>query len=121
MEAGRDDDVDHFERPFARDRHVTEELARARIRHDGALVTDHRVVDARFVDVRADGPEHPARHDDDVHAGGARSGDGGLRPRAQDGVLGDQRSVEVDREGGERPGEAGGKLYGSVPPVDFTT
>ena len=44
-----------------------------------------------------------------------------LRARAQDGVLGDERAVEVEREGRERAGEAGGKLYGSVPPVDFTT
>jgi hypothetical protein len=100
---------------------VAEELARARIRDDGALVADDGVVDTCLVDVRANGAEHPARDDDDVYAGGPRGGDRGFRPRAQNGVLGDERSVEVDREGGERPREAGGKLYGSVPPVDFTT
>jgi hypothetical protein len=56
-----------------------------------------------------------------VHACRARRGDRGLRARPEDGVLGDERAVEVDREGGERPGEARWKLYGSVPPVDFTT
>ena len=68
-----------------------------------------------------DGAEHPARDDDHVHACRAHRGDGRLRARAEDGVLGDERAVEVDREGRERAGEAGGKLYGSVPPVDFTT
>jgi hypothetical protein len=39
----------------------------------------------------------------------------------QDGVLADERAVEIDRECGERVGKAGRKLYGTVPPVDFTT
>jgi hypothetical protein len=55
-----------------------------------------------------------------MHAGGACRRDRRFRARAEDGVLGDQRPVEVDRERRERVRKAGGKVYG-VPPVDFTT
>jgi hypothetical protein len=56
-----------------------------------------------------------------VCAGGARAGDRLARARPQDRVLGEQRPVEVDREGGDAPREAGRELYGGVPPVAFTT
>jgi hypothetical protein len=56
-----------------------------------------------------------------VHAGGARRGDRRLRAWPKDGILADERAVEVDRERGERAGEARRKVYGAVPPVDFTT
>jgi len=56
-----------------------------------------------------------------VHAGVARRRDRGPRAGPQDGVLADQRPVEVDRERGERAREAGREVYGTVPPVDFTT
>jgi hypothetical protein len=56
-----------------------------------------------------------------MHTRGARARDCGVRPRAEDRVLCDERAVEVDRERGEGGREAGGELYGSVPPVDFTT
>jgi len=36
-------------------------------------------------------------------------------------VLGDQRAVEVEREGGDARREARRELYGTVPPVDVTT
>jgi hypothetical protein len=41
--------------------------------------------------------------------------------RRQHAVLGDQRPVEVEREGGDARREAGRKLYGALPPVDVTT
>jgi hypothetical protein len=56
-----------------------------------------------------------------VHAGRSHGGDRRFRARTEARVIGDQRAVEVDRERGERIGEAGRELYGSVPPVDFTT
>jgi hypothetical protein len=121
MEAERDDVVDHHERSLPRDGHVAEELAGHRVGNDGALVADDRVVDPGLLDVRADRAEHPSGDDDHAHAGRAHGGDRSLRPRPQDSVLGDQGAVEVDRERGERAGKAGGELYGSVPPVDFTT
>jgi hypothetical protein len=45
------------------------------------------------------------------------------RTRPQHAVLGDQRPVEVEREGGDARREAGRKLecYGAVPPVESTT
>jgi hypothetical protein len=77
-------------------------------------------VEAALDEVRQHGAEHPPGDDDDVHAGGARRCDRRLRARAEDGVLGDERPVEVDRECRERVRKAGRKVYG-VPPVDFTT
>ncbi|MDE3024438.1 MAG: hypothetical protein KGI93_02595 [Acidobacteriota bacterium] len=56
-----------------------------------------------------------------MHAGVARRRDRRFRARPEDGVLADQRPVEIDREGGERMREAGREVYGTVPPVDFTT
>jgi hypothetical protein len=56
-----------------------------------------------------------------VHACGARRRDCGFRARTEDGVLGDQRPVEIDRERRERVRESGREVYGTVPPVDFTT
>ena len=104
---------------------MAEELARDGVGDDGALVADDGIVDPRLGDVRADGAEHPAGDDDDVHAGRAGRGDRGLRARPKHGVLGDERAVEVDRERGEGPGEGRRKLdrgaYGTLPPVDFTT
>lgn len=47
--------------------------------------------------------------------------DGRARSLVQDGVLADERAVEVDREGGDLMRKAGGEVYGIVPPVDFTT
>jgi hypothetical protein len=41
--------------------------------------------------------------------------------RPEHAVLGDQRAVEVEREGGDARRESGRKLYGTVPPVDVTT
>jgi len=78
-------------------------------------------VEAYLLDVRADRPEHPSGDDDDVDARVVRGLDRGARPWRQDAVLADERPVEVDRERRQRAREAGGKVYGSFPPVDFTT
>ena len=105
-----------------RDRDVEEELARRRVRDDGALVADDEIVEPRLLEVGQHRAEHAAGDDDHVGAGGARSRERLLRPRAQHAVLGDQRPVEVEREGGDVPWESlgEGERYG-VPPVDFTT
>jgi hypothetical protein len=49
------------------------------------------------------------------------AGDRVAGARVEERVLGDQRAVEVAREGGDARGESGRKLYGGVPPVLFTT
>jgi len=49
-----------------------------------------------------------------VRAGGVRAGDRRPRPRAQDGILGDQRPVEVERERRDRLREVGRELDGDV-------
>jgi hypothetical protein len=56
-----------------------------------------------------------------VHAGRAGGGDRGPSAGPEDGVLGDERPVEVDRECGQRAGKVVREVYGAVPPVDFTT
>ncbi|HKB94084.1 MAG TPA: hypothetical protein VKC62_07640 [Gaiellaceae bacterium] len=56
-----------------------------------------------------------------MDAGRAGAGDRGPRARAEDGVLGDERPVEVDRERLEGAGKVVREVYGAVPPVDFTT
>jgi hypothetical protein len=43
----------------------------------------------------------------------------GARP--QHAVLGDQRPVEIEREGGDVGRKRGRELYGAVPPVESTT
>jgi len=43
----------------------------------------------------------------------------GARP--QHAVLGDQRPVEIEREGGDVRRKRGRELYGAVPPVETTT
>jgi hypothetical protein len=45
-----------------------------------------------------------------VHAGCADARDRLTRVRSQDGILRDERAVEIDREGGDAVGEVGGKL-----------
>jgi hypothetical protein len=44
-----------------------------------------------------------------------------LRARPQHAILGDQRPVEVERERCDGRRELGRELYGTWPPVDFTT
>ena len=81
-----------------------------RLRDDRALVADDRIVEAGLEGIGPDRLEHPAGHQDDVDAGGARRGDGGARARAQHRVLADQRPVEVARDRLDHAREIVGKL-----------
>jgi hypothetical protein len=56
-----------------------------------------------------------------VRAGVANGGESRARPRPQHPVVGDQRPVEIEGEGGDAPREVRGKVYGTVPPVEVTT
>ena len=101
---------------------MTEKLACDRVGDDGALVADHRVVEARLDKIRADAAEHAPRDDDDVDTRGTDCCDRIARPGPEDGVLRDEGPVEVDREGGDVRGEGLRELdYGGVPPVALTT
>jgi hypothetical protein len=104
-----------------RDGDVEQELTRRRLGDDGSLVADDEIVELRLLEVRAGRSEHPPGDDHYVGAGGSRSREGVTRSRPQDAVLGDQRPVEVEREGGDVRRKRGGKLYGALPPVESTT
>ena len=122
MEACFDDGVDRLERGRARDRHVAEELAGARVGDDGSLVADDGVVQSRLDEVWVHAAEHPSGDDDHVNTRRADAGDRRARAGPEDGVLGDERPVEVDREGGDVLREGLRELdYGGVPPVALTT
>jgi hypothetical protein len=58
-----------------------------------------------------------------MSTGLARAVEGVAGARPQDAVLGDQRPVEVAREGGDPLRESVREFdcYGTVPPVDVTT
>jgi hypothetical protein len=56
-----------------------------------------------------------------VGADGLRALERLLCARAENAVLGDQRPVEIEREGGDVRRKRGRELYGAVPPVDVTT
>jgi hypothetical protein len=100
---------------------VEEEVPRGRVGDDGSLVADDEIVESRLLEVRPHRAEHPAGDDDDVRAGRPRARERLLRARPQHSVLGDQRAVEIEREGGGGRRERGRELYGTWPPVDFTT
>ena len=118
MEAGVEDGVHRFARVGERDRDVKQKLAAPRIGDRRTLVTDNRLVSR---EVRPDRAEHPSRHDDHVRARGANARQSSARTRPQHAVFGDQRPVEIESERGYTPREGRRKVYGTVPPVDFTT
>jgi hypothetical protein len=103
------------------DGNVEEELARRRVGDDGSLVADDEIVELRLLEVRPGGSVHPPGDDDNVCAGCSRPRECVPGARAEDAVLGDQRPVEVEREGGDARRKRGRKLYGTVPPVETTT
>ena len=121
MEAGREHGVHRLAGLGERDGDVEQELARRRIGDDGALIADHEVVEPGLFEVRAHRSEHPSGDDDDVGAGRPRPGQRLPRAGTQHAVLGDQRPVEVEREGGYVRRKPGRELYGAVPPVESTT
>jgi hypothetical protein len=102
---------------------VEEELTRRGVGDDRALVADDEIVELRLLEIGPHRPEHPTRDDDDVRAGCARPRERFAGPLAQHAVFGDQRPVEVEREGGDAPRESlrERECYGSLPPVDVTT
>jgi hypothetical protein len=100
---------------------VEQELASRRLGDNGSLVADDEIVELRLLEVRPHRSEHPPGHDHDVGAGCPRPCERFSRTRAKDAVLGDQRPVEIEREGGDVRRKRGGELYGAVPPVEVTT
>jgi hypothetical protein len=58
-----------------------------------------------------------------VRAGRARSLEGILRASPQHAVFGDERPVEIEREGADAAREVRGQLdgYGALPPIESTT
>jgi hypothetical protein len=123
MEAGGEHGVHRLTRLRQRDRDVKEELTGRRIGDDGSLVADDEIVELRLLEVRPHRPEHPPRDDDDMCAGRSRLRQRVPRPWPQHTVLGDERPVEVEREGGYAPREVLRQLYGygALPPVESTT
>jgi hypothetical protein len=77
---------------------VAQEAARRRVGYHGALVADHRVVDARRLEVRPDAAEHAAGRDEHADAGVAGRGDRGARPGPELTVGPEERAVEVAGE-----------------------
>jgi hypothetical protein len=100
---------------------VEEELARRRLGDDGSLVAHDEIVELRLLEVRAHRSEHPPGDDDDVGARRPRPCERVTGARPQHAVLGDQRPVEIEREGGDVRRKRGRELYGAVPPVESTT
>ena len=121
MEAGREHGVHRLSGLRERNGHVEEELARCRVGHDGSLVADDEIVEPRLLEVRAHRSEHPPGDDHDVGAGCPRPRERFPGARAEDAVLGDQRPVEIECEGGDARRKRGRELYGAVPPVESTT
>jgi hypothetical protein len=121
METGLDDCIHGLARLRERDRDVEKKLARSRVGDDGSLVADDEIVEPSLFEVRPHRAEHPARDDDDVGAGGVRPRESLSGPWPQHAVLGDERPVEVECEGGDGRRKRGRELYGAVPPVESTT
>jgi hypothetical protein len=84
---------------------VEEELTARRVGDDRALVADNEIVELRLLEVRPNRAEHAAGHDDDVDSRRPRPVEAVARARPQHAVPGDQRPVEVEREGGDMPRE----------------
>jgi hypothetical protein len=121
MEAGREHGVHRLPGLGERDGNVEEELARRRVRDYGSLVTDDEIIEPCLLEVRPYGSEHPPGDDHDVGAGGTRTHKRFPGARPQHAVLGDQRPVEIEREGGDARPKRGREFYGAVPPVESTT
>jgi hypothetical protein len=100
---------------------MEEELARRRVGDNGSLVADDEIVELRLLEVRAHRSEHPPGDDDDVRARRPRPFERVPGALPQHAVLGDQRPVEIEREGGDVRRKRGRELYGAVPPVESTT
>jgi hypothetical protein len=100
---------------------MEQELARRRVGDDCSLVADDEIVELRLLEVRAHGSEHPPGDDHDVGSRFSRSGERFPGAGTEDAVLGDQRPVEIEREGGDLRRKRGRELYGALPPAESTT
>ena len=89
---------DRLERELARDRHMPQPPLAHRLRDDGALVADHRVVEPGLEHVRTHRAEHPPGDDDHVQTRVARAAECAPRALVEHGVLAHQRAVEIARE-----------------------
>ena len=121
VKAGGEHGVHRLARLREGDGDVEEELSRRRVGDDGSLVADDEIVELRLLEVRAHRSEHPPGDDDDVGARRPRPCERVPGARPQHAVLGDQRPVEIEREGGDVRRKRGGEVYGAVPPVESTT
>ena len=86
---------DRLARQLERDRLVPQPPAADRVRDDGALVADERIVEPGL---QGEGPgrlEHPSRHEHDVDPRCVGRAERAARPLVQDDVLADERPVEV--------------------------
>jgi hypothetical protein len=121
--AGTDYCVDRLPGLRQRNWDMKQELARRRIGDDRSLIADDEIVETRLLEVRLHGTEHAAGDDDDVSAACPRPHQRSAGARVEHAVLGDQRPVEVEREGGDVPREAlrERERYGAWPPVELTT
>ena len=121
MEAGVEHRVHRLARVGERDRDVQEELAARRIRDDGALVADDRIVEpacSRY--------GRTARNIRPVTTitctPAARTArERRARARSQHAVLGDQRPVEIEGESGDVAAGSPPEGLRGVPPVAVTT
>src|SRR5436190_4254434 len=89
---------DRLARELERDRLVPKEAAADRVGDDRALIADDRVVDTRRLQIRAHRLEHPPGDDEHVDPRRSSGADGVTGPGPEDGVLGDQRPVEIAGE-----------------------
>jgi hypothetical protein len=121
MEAGCEHGVHRLSRLGEWDRNVEQELACCRVGDDRTLVADDQIIEPRLLEVRAHRAEHPPGDDDDVRAGLPRPPERRAGPGPQHAVLGDQRPVEIEREGGDARRKRCRKIYGDEPPVESTT
>ena len=74
-----------------------------------------------LLEIRPHSPEHAAGDDYDMCARLPRARERFPGAWPQHAVLGDQRPVEVECEGGDARRKPGRKLYGAEPPVESTT
>src|SRR5919109_863642 len=103
---------DGLARELERDRLVPQPAAADRLRDDGALVADERIVQPGLERERPRGAEHPPRHEHDVDAGRVRRAQRVACALVQHDVLADQRAVEV---AGDRS-DVAGKVRREVQP-----
>jgi hypothetical protein len=109
---------DRLARQLQRDRLVAEEAPRCGLRHDGALVADHRLVPD---EVRTDCLEHSPGHDDERDAGRAHPLDRRPAARMELRVFSDQGPVEIAGECVDPPRKLVGKPQPALLQISAST